>query len=121
MKALSERQADACENAKGGRCRCRCGGALHGAARGHVRELPDSDPHKPRRRRRRQLELFKALGTLLLVAGGTPTGGAVAATGAPAAAAVGGRAGEGAGKNPRAGSGWLASAPTSSPTARGVR
>lgn len=33
MRALSERQAASCENAKHPRCRCRCGGALHGRTR----------------------------------------------------------------------------------------
>jgi hypothetical protein len=57
VKALSERQARRCEEAKGGRCRCRCGGAMHGAARADrygeaetprewFESLPDSDPHK---------------------------------------------------------------------------
>lgn len=46
MKALTERQASACENATRPRCRCRCGGALHGAARGvPLHELPKDDPH----------------------------------------------------------------------------
>lgn len=60
MKRLSLRQAQACENAITPRCRCRCGGALHGARRGVASgydagelpprdwfaELPESDPHK---------------------------------------------------------------------------
>lgn len=46
MRTLSQRAAAACENATTPRCRCRCGGALHGAARGiPVTELPASDPH----------------------------------------------------------------------------
>jgi hypothetical protein len=30
MRKLSERAADSCANAKKPRCKCRCGGALHG-------------------------------------------------------------------------------------------
>lgn len=46
---LSQRQAQACEHADPkSRCRCRCGGKLHGAARVEaVVELPEGDPHKP--------------------------------------------------------------------------
>ncbi len=44
MNALSERQALACETAKNPRCRCRCGGALHGKGRA-LEYLPDDDPH----------------------------------------------------------------------------
>lgn len=49
MRALSERQAQTCEHAKNPRCRCRCGGAAHGTARGSGREffeaLDQEDPH----------------------------------------------------------------------------
>jgi len=49
MKALSLRQAGNCENAREHVCRCRCGGALHGIARGDGRGffegLPADDPH----------------------------------------------------------------------------
>lgn len=46
MKALSERQAARCEDAKTPRCRCRCGGVLHGCGRGvDFRALPPEDPH----------------------------------------------------------------------------
>lgn len=51
-KALTERQARNCEEAKLPRCRCRCGGLLHGAKRGGVKPersfyeaLPKDDPH----------------------------------------------------------------------------
>jgi hypothetical protein len=48
-------QMRSCEHATGGRCRCRCRGALHGVARAdHPAELPDDDPHQPDGR---QLEL----------------------------------------------------------------
>lgn len=46
MRALSHESAYACENATGGRCRCRCAGLLHGAARGvALEDLPEEDPH----------------------------------------------------------------------------
>lgn len=55
MRALSEAQASQCENATCKQCRCRCGGAYHGAARtpiegsGSIRAwfnaLPEDDPH----------------------------------------------------------------------------
>jgi hypothetical protein len=50
MRELSKSQANACEHATNKRCRCRCGGAFHGAGRVTVDELsllaPD-DPHRP--------------------------------------------------------------------------
>lgn len=47
MLPLSQGKAAQCENAKSParQCRCRCGGALHGVARGAVQDLPDEDPH----------------------------------------------------------------------------
>ena len=49
MKRLSARQALNCEQAKNKRCRCRCGGVLHGKARIAVLEeasqLPEEDAH----------------------------------------------------------------------------
>lgn len=45
MKPLPYGLATACENAHGPVCECRCGGALHGIARGRVTELPEDDPH----------------------------------------------------------------------------
>jgi hypothetical protein len=52
VRALSARQAMSCEQATSKRCRCRCGGAYHGAARVRdeyeaLAELPDDDPHLP--------------------------------------------------------------------------
>lgn len=51
-RALTAYQAVQCEQALEERCRCRCGGALHGAKRAGLRYdpepyylLPDSDPH----------------------------------------------------------------------------
>lgn len=55
MRALSQRQASACETASTRRCICRCGGALHGSNRQlqagvedpveYVVGLPEEDPH----------------------------------------------------------------------------
>src|SRR3972149_1692039 len=54
MRPLSEAQARACENAQHPKCKCRCGGALHGAFRAGSTGLPDrawftslpkEDPH----------------------------------------------------------------------------
>ena len=52
MRGLTARQATACEHATTARCRCRCGGALHGAGRfadpdEAYRVLDDDDPHLP--------------------------------------------------------------------------
>jgi hypothetical protein len=48
MRPLSDRQANACEHATTSRCRCRCRGELHGAARVDDRsQLPANDPHWP--------------------------------------------------------------------------
>lgn len=48
-RALSRKQAYNCEHALELRCRCRCGGKLHGANRVHWPEalttLPADDPH----------------------------------------------------------------------------
>ena len=55
MRSLTQRQAVLCETARTPRCRCRCGGALHGAYRSepaglqdileYVVGLPEEDPH----------------------------------------------------------------------------
>lgn len=53
-RRLSQKQAQACENALTPRCRCRCGGQLHGAKRGGeevpprewFEELAPDDPHR---------------------------------------------------------------------------
>lgn len=49
MKRLGLSAATRCETAKGGKCKCRCGGLLHGKARGEDPEffagLPKDDPH----------------------------------------------------------------------------
>lgn len=55
MRALSLRQANSCENAAHPKCRCRCGGLLHGGARASAGDdgadrsffevLPEDDPH----------------------------------------------------------------------------
>lgn len=48
-KPLSFNQARSCEEALRPRCRCRCGGKLHGAKRGNVDSLPKDDLHFPGR------------------------------------------------------------------------
>jgi hypothetical protein len=72
MRSLSLTQAGRCEHAKTERCRCRCGGALHGAKRGldaaFFAALPADDPHRahePRTRqpRQRKLPLFDEVST----------------------------------------------------------
>jgi hypothetical protein len=52
MRKLTAKQAQNCEEAKGHVCRCRCGGALHGAkrlgyeqGREFYENLPEGDPH----------------------------------------------------------------------------
>ena len=56
MRSLTQRQAVACETAASTRCRCRCGGAFHGANRQlesaadaeaveYIVRLPEEDPH----------------------------------------------------------------------------
>jgi hypothetical protein len=66
MKRLSLRQAGRCESAKTPRCKCRCGGLLHGAARGgspaFFEGLPNADPHfaLPKgQRQKKPLPLFE--------------------------------------------------------------
>jgi hypothetical protein len=74
MKRLSMRAAMRCETAETGRCRCRCGGLLHGKARGEdqtfFQDLPLEDPHhaqpKPVHKKRvakrdRPLPLFEEI------------------------------------------------------------
>lgn len=49
MRQLSQFEADRCEHALEPVCKCRCGGAKHGAARiargGDYSALPTDDPH----------------------------------------------------------------------------
>ena len=45
MRRLSESSASRCEHATRQRCKCRCRGTFHGAARGPVVELEPEDPH----------------------------------------------------------------------------
>lgn len=66
MKRQSLRAAQRCETAQHKQCKCRCGGALHGAARGKdaafFRELPRDDPHHALERGKREprpLPLFE--------------------------------------------------------------
>lgn len=44
QRPLYPGQALACENAVHPRCKCRCGGKLHGARR-NTQQLPEDDPH----------------------------------------------------------------------------
>ena len=47
--SLTQSQAARCEHAATSRCRCRCGGRLHGAGRvttDELERLPPGDPHK---------------------------------------------------------------------------
>lgn len=62
MRAMTMRQAVSCESATGRRCRCRCGGLMHGRGRmleAEIMALPEEDPHhaqppKPRKTRRQE-------------------------------------------------------------------
>ena len=49
MRPLTANQAHQCETATAKRCRCRCGGALHGTNRvtdpAELADLPADDPH----------------------------------------------------------------------------
>ncbi len=58
MRRLSARQAVTCENATGKRCKCRCGGLLHGRGRvadaEEAAQLPQADPHYAQVARRRK-------------------------------------------------------------------
>ena len=72
MRRMTMRQALSCESATGRRCRCRCGGLMHGRGRNaeaEIMALPEDDPHhalpgRVRKTRRQeqaeagQLELF---------------------------------------------------------------
>lgn len=73
MRALSVPQASRCETALGGKCRCRCGGVLHGERRilepdrELFEALPEDDPHhitsaEEKKRRRRKSGRLEALG-----------------------------------------------------------
>jgi len=60
MRALSVRQATSCETAQTKRCRCRCGGLLHGANRVRAlipATLDDDDPHYAETPAERRLNL----------------------------------------------------------------
>lgn len=64
MRNLTLKQARRCEEAIGKRCRCRCGGALHGARRGGDKTprtwfeaLPEDDPHHIRPKQKRLSEM----------------------------------------------------------------
>lgn len=63
MRRLSVSQAARCEQATGPKCKCRCGGAYHGASRQAEQQgvtleqflmaLPEDDPHKISQRERK--------------------------------------------------------------------
>jgi hypothetical protein len=61
---MTMRAAITCETAEGRRCRCRCGGLLHGRGRvseAQIAALPEEDPHhaqppKPRKTARQRQE-----------------------------------------------------------------
>ena len=67
MKQLSQKQASRCEEAREHVCKCRCGGAMHGAKRGNGAQffdsLPADDPHhipsKERKRRERDAAIAR--------------------------------------------------------------
>jgi hypothetical protein len=63
MKRLSMRAARRCELAQNGRCRCRCGGLLHGKARGEDTEffkgLSGDDPHHALPKREKKGRVLK--------------------------------------------------------------
>ena len=64
MRPLTRSQASRCEQAKSKRCKCRCGGRLHGAYRGEPEDFPFSDPHfaAPSRYGAVQLPLYRKEG-----------------------------------------------------------
>jgi hypothetical protein len=63
MKRLAMSAAKRCETATTARCRCRCGGALHGSKRGQgdefFEDLPASDPHHSRAKRQPKKRVLK--------------------------------------------------------------
>lgn len=42
MRKMSQNQADRCEAAKHPRCRCRCGGRLHGISHSYYRQMEEA-------------------------------------------------------------------------------
>lgn len=63
MRELGLTAARRCETATTARCRCRCGGLLHGKGRGMDAEffaaLPDDDPHKATERPKPKKRILK--------------------------------------------------------------
>lgn len=65
-KPLTERQARNCEEALHPRCRCRCGGTLHGAKRAGIsnpsrqwyENLPREDPHRIETKKKLPIQLL---------------------------------------------------------------
>lgn len=68
LRPLNTRQVVTCETGQTTRCRCRCGGQMHGAKRSRMPEfyekLPPSDPHHMRNKSR-QLPLPPPIGAPL--------------------------------------------------------
>lgn len=71
FKPLTFAQAQNCETAREPVCKCRCGGAMHGAARGtgdqlelrgFYEKLEDDDPHRiPSEKERKDLNEFRSM------------------------------------------------------------
>lgn len=72
LRPLSSAQASNCENAREPVCKCRCGGALHGAARAPIgsaqddplfyESLPETDPHHlPSDAERKELKRLRGM------------------------------------------------------------
>jgi hypothetical protein len=79
MKPLTQREADRCENALESVCKCRCGGAKHGAGRvsvgGDFSTLPLGDPHhRPAITRNQALRLLNSARNHVIQGDCTPTG-----------------------------------------------
>jgi hypothetical protein len=74
MRALTLNQAQRCETAHSGRCRCRCRGQLHGAGRNlseaFFLSLPEDDPHRATEPRAKQPKPAKTRPQMSLFEGG---------------------------------------------------
>lgn len=74
---LTQREADRCEKAKEPVCKCRCGGAKHGANRpmvagGDFSLLPDDDPHYRPMMSRKELRKFLNAAELAIILSPSP-------------------------------------------------
>ena len=74
MRTLSLTAAKRCEGSDHTRCRCRCGGALHGVKRGldesFFFNLPEDDPHRANERRQKAPKPAKIRAQMVLFEGG---------------------------------------------------